>query len=87
MYRVLSCVIYSIINNYVCIDYLCFQYKTLSSISSDRILGQISYNILFGIDIPEVLMNLLPYHGLMYKPNSHVILNCRPHLVNNYSEK
>ena len=32
VYMVLNCVLYSIINNYVCIEYLSFQYKTLSSI-------------------------------------------------------
>ena len=36
-YGVLSCVIYSLIKNYVCIDYLSFQSKTLSSISSNGI--------------------------------------------------
>ena len=30
--RVLSCIVYSIINNYVCIDYLSCQYKKLSVI-------------------------------------------------------
>ena len=34
VYRVLSCVVYSIVENYVCIDYLLCQSKTLSSISS-----------------------------------------------------
>ena len=37
VYRVLSCVIYYIIENYVCIEYLCCQSKILSSISSDKI--------------------------------------------------
>ena len=34
-FRVLSCVVYSITENYVCIDYLCCQSKTLSVISRD----------------------------------------------------
>ena len=34
VYRVLSCVIYSLIDNYVCIDYLSYQPKTLSFIKS-----------------------------------------------------
>ena len=33
VYRVLSCVVYTIIYNYVCIDYLSFQSKTLFGIS------------------------------------------------------
>ena len=36
VYRVLSCVVYSIIDNYVCIEYLLCQSKTLSSISSKQ---------------------------------------------------
>ena len=37
VYRVLSCVIYSFIDNYVCIDHLCCHSKTLSATSSDKI--------------------------------------------------
>ena len=36
-YRVLSFVLYYIIENYFCINYLCCQSKTLSRISSDKI--------------------------------------------------
>ena len=32
LFRVLSCVLYFVINNYVCIDYICCQYKTISEI-------------------------------------------------------
>ena len=35
VYRVLSCGLYYVIYNYVCIDYLCCQSKTISVISSD----------------------------------------------------
>ena len=51
LYRVLSCVLYSIIYNYICIDYLCFQSKTLNSIYYDKIFEKASYNILLGIGI------------------------------------
>ena len=37
VYRVLSCVLYSFIEYYVCIDYICCNSKTLSAISSDKI--------------------------------------------------
>ena len=83
----LSCVLYSVIENYFCIDYLCCQSKTLISISSDKIFEQASYNILLGIGITEVLTNLLYFHVLMEKPDSTVILNFRSRLVNNYLEK
>ena len=64
-YRVLSCVIYYGIDNYVCVDYLCCYSKTLSVIFSDKIFGQAIYNRLLGIGIPEVLMNLVSLHGFM----------------------
>ena len=67
VYRVLSCVLYSIIENYVCIDYLSCQSKTLSTIYSNRIFKQTSFNILLGIGIPELLLNLVPCHGFMEK--------------------
>ena len=49
LYRVLSCVFYSIIENYVCIEYLCCNSKTLSVISSNKIFEEASYNGLLGI--------------------------------------
>ena len=84
MCGVISCVLYYIIDNYVCIDYLCCQSKTLSSISSDKISEQASYNILIGIVITEVFVNILSLHGFMEKPNSTTILNFRFSLVNYY---
>ena len=87
LYRLLSCILYSFIDNYVCIDYLCCKSKTLSRIYSDRIFEQTSYNILIGIGIPEVLLNLVSCHGFAEKPNSTVILNFQYLLVNNYLEK
>ena len=82
VYRVVSCVIFYVIENYVCIDYLCCQYKTLNRISSDKVLEQASYIILLDIGIPEVLMILVSWHGLIKKQNSTVILNCRSSLAN-----
>ena len=69
LYRVLSCVLYYIIDNYVFIEYICCQSKTLSIISSDEIFEQVSYNVLLGIGIQEVFMNLVSCHGFMDKPN------------------
>ena len=84
VYRVLSCVVYSLIYNHVCIDYISCQSKTSSFILSKPIFEQTSFNILLGIVIPELLLNLVPFHGFMKKPNSTVILNFRSCLVNNY---
>ena len=82
--RVLSCVIYSVIDNYFCMDYLCCHYKELSVISSNEISEEVSYNGLLGIVIPESFKNLVSCHGFTKKPNSTVILVCRYCLVNYY---
>ena len=72
-FRVLSCVIYSIIGNYVCIDYLACQSKKLRDICIDRkYLGK-SFNKFLGIWIPYFLMNLLSCHGFMKNTSSTVI--------------
>ena len=63
MYKVLSCVIYSLIENYVCIDYLWCQSKTLIFVSSKPKLEQTSFNILLVIGILELLLNLVSCHG------------------------
>ena len=39
VYMVLSYVLYYDLEKYDCIDYLCFQYKTISDISSEKIFG------------------------------------------------
>ena len=52
IYRVLTSVIYSVIDNYICIDYLSCQSKILSNISSNKMFKQTSFNILLGIGIP-----------------------------------
>ena len=44
VYRVLICVFYYVIVNYVCIDYLCCNTKKLSIISSDKKSEEASYN-------------------------------------------
>ena len=87
MYRVLRFDLYYLVDNYICINYLYCQSKTLSRIYSNRILEQTSFNILPSIGSPEVLLNLLSCHGFMEKLDSTVILNCRYHLVNKYLEK
>ena len=81
VYRVLSCGAYALIDNYVCIDYLPCQSKTLCGISSNPKFKEISFNLLLVIGIPELLLNLLSCHGFMKKSNSTVILNFRSGLI------
>ena len=67
MYRVLSCAVYSLIENYACIEYLSSQSKILSAISFNPTFEDTSVNILLGICIPELLLNLVSCHGCMNK--------------------
>ena len=77
VYRVLSSVVYNIIKNYICIDYLSCKSKTLCGISKNPVFKETSFNLLFSIGIPELLLNLVSSHGFMMKYNLTVTLNFR----------
>ena len=87
MFRVLSCVIYIIIRNYVCIDYLGYEKSKLSDLrlgvaGSYKHLGK-KYDNLLGFGIPYLLFNLLSCKGFL-KNNEYVfILKC-PHRMFEY---
>ena len=77
MFKVLSCVIYTIIDRYVCIDYLCTE-NNLSEIKLVLSLKTkhegMDYDNLFGIGIPDIFMNMLSCQGFINNNNSIVIL-------------
>ena len=75
IYRFLGCVECNLIHNYVCIDYLLCQSKTLRYISRNTKFKDTSLNLLLGIGITELLLNIVSCHGFTKKPNSTVILN------------
>ena len=56
------------IEKYVCIDYLCTLNKILSEINVDSSYlhkhADMDFNNLFGIGIPDILMNIVSCHGL-----------------------
>ena len=63
LFRVLSCVIYTIIDKYVCIDSLGSDKSKLSDLKigftgSNKHNGM-DYNNILGIGIPDLLLNLL----------------------------
>ena len=67
LFRVLSCLIYTIIDKYVCIDYLGSEKSKLSYLKigctgSNKHNG-LDYKNVLGIGIPDLLLNLLSYHG------------------------
>ena len=71
-FRVLSCVIYTIIDNVVCVDYLACQSKELSEICVDGRYLVKYFNKSLGIGIPYLLMNLLSCH--YFKMNTKYIV-------------
>ena len=66
MFKVLSCVIYTIIDRYVCIDYLGTEIKKISELRLGCTLKTknegMEYENLFGIGIPDILLNMLSCH-------------------------
>ena len=63
----LSCVVYTLIDNYVCIDYLSCQSKTLCDISKNTTFKETTFNLLLGTVIPKLLLNLVYCNGFMLK--------------------
>ena len=80
MFKVLSCVIYEIIDRYVCIDYLGTEIKKIIQLniglSLKIILEDKDYDNLFGIGIPDILMNMLSCQVFLDNNDSIVILKC-----------
>ena len=66
----LVCVIYTIIKNYVCIDYLAFQYKQISEIyvgsAGGSKHGDKSLDRILGIFIPDFFMKLMSCRGFCH---------------------
>ena len=89
--KVLSCVIYTIIRDYVCIDYLVSESKQLSEL----VLGSggrfkyvnKSYDKTLGIGIPNLFMNLMYCHNFLKNKDSVVILKCPKRIFEYHSSK
>ena len=87
MFRVLICVIYTIISKYVCIDYLGSEKLKLST---SRLGGSgrykhldKNYDNVLGFGIPDLLLKLLFFQGFLKKNESVVILKF-PHRMFKY---
>ena len=91
MFRVLSCVVYTIINTCVCIDYLDTEKKKISDLKinftgSSKHDGM-DYNNFFGIGIPDLLLNMLSCRGFLNNNDSVVILKCPNRMYEYYFNK
>ena len=71
VFKVLSCVIYKIISNSICIDYLASGPKQLRElpVSYEGVFKHKNkgYDKILGIGIPYLLMNLMSCHGYLNK--------------------
>ena len=91
MFRVLSCVIYTIIGKYVCIDYLGSDKSKLSDL---HLTGtgrykhyDTDYDHVLGTGIPDILLNFLSCHGFSKNNESVVILKCPNRMSEYYFNK
>ena len=87
MFRVFSCVIYTIIRKYVCIDYLGSEKSKLSYLSLG-VYGKYkhldkNYENVLGFGIPDILFNLLSCQVFLKNNESVIILKC-PHMMFEY---
>ena len=72
-------VIYAIIDNYICIDYLgLFQYKWSKH---DNNFENTKFNNVSGLGIPEILMNIISCYGCSKSSISTVISTIHGDLV------
>ena len=86
-FRVLRCVIYTIIDNYVCIYSLDCQSKKISHIPVDSKYVEKDFNRILGIGIPDLLIKILLYHGFLKNIKFIVILNCPKRMLEYYFSK
>ena len=87
-YIVLSFFIYTVIKNYVCIDYLAGKPKQLSGIpvdsGGDPKNGDKSFDRILGIGIPDLLMNLIYCCGFLKSIYYVVIFKCPKRILEYY---
>ena len=87
-FRVLSCFIYTIIKNYVCIYYLAGQLKQLSEIPvvsrGGCKYGDKRFDRILSILIPYLLMKLMYCHGFLNNISSVAILKCPKRMLGYY---
>ena len=87
VFKVLSCILYKIIDRYVCIDYLGTETNKISELRLGCTLKTkhegMDYDNLFGIGIPDILLNMLSCWGFLNNNGSIVILKC-PNRMSEY---
>ena len=84
VFKVLSSIVYCIMDNYICFDYLCCPVTKLHVTNKEQEFENRTYNAVSGIVIPELLMNIISCHGFMSNKKSAVVLSFFSKLVSYY---
>ena len=75
----------------MCIDYLCTLNKRLSEVKIGTSFlhkhDDKDYNNLFGIGIPDIIMNMVSCHGFINNNDSILILKCPNRMSQYYFNK
>ena len=80
----MSSIFYFIIEKYVCVNYMwCSQTKLRVTIKGKAFENR-TYNVVSGIGIPELLMDVISYHEFVNNTKSAVIFSCCIKLVDYY---
>ena len=91
MFKVLSCVIYTIIDRYICIYYLGTEINKISKLKLGRSFKirheDKDYDNLFGIGIPDILLSMLSCHVFLKNNEYIVILKCPNRMSEYYFNK
>ena len=85
MYKIIGEVIYTIIDEYICLDYPGLLQRNLSK--HDNNFNKTKFNNLYGLGIPKILMNIMPCHEFVKSSVSTVILICCNDLAPYYLSK
>ena len=76
IFKVLRSVVYCILDNYVCVDYMCFpQTKIHITIKGQGFLKR-TYNAVLGNGFPEIIMNIISCNLFLNSTKSDIILPC-----------
>ena len=84
VYKVIGYVIYSIIDNFLWLNYQGILQQNLSDLAHDNKLEKNKFNDLSELCTPEILINIISCHGFSILTTSKVILTCHSSLVPYY---
>ena len=84
IFKVLSPIVFCVMDNYVRVDHLCFPQAKLHVTNKGQVFEKRTYNSVSVIFIPELLLNIISCHGFLRNTKSAVILSCCSKLSDYY---